>query len=297
MAITEPQRVEAPNVPSEAPARPRRAEDQARPRTPLSVGVLRAQEKLANAADMVSFSGSALRSLPKTRLYVSEIFRQAGVLIFSSGLVVWFMMIVLGILFANGGIDVLGELGAQGLIGIFPAVGGDRFTAPMMWAWILSAKVGCGIVAEFGSMRISDEIDALEVMGISAKPYLVGTRIIATAIALPFLYIVGLGLLFVGSTVLLVDLTHTVSSGSYFQVLFTFQQPIDLLYSLLWALIVGMFIIMVSCYYGFTATGGPVGVGKNAAKSMVVNLVAASVIGAFCAQLFWGGYPHLPIGN
>ena len=253
--------------------------------------------KVTNAADIMQFSTDALRSLPKVRMYLSEVFRQTGVLIFSSGVVIWFMMLLMGLIFASVGSTVVGELGAQGVVGIYPAFGGLRFTGPEMWGWILSAKVGCGIVAEFGSMRISDEIDALEVMGISAKPYLVGTRLVATFIAMPFLYIVGLGLLYLSSTILLVDVMHTVSSGGYFQVLWTFQQATDLIYSLVWALILGTVITLVGCYYGFTVKGGPVGVGRNAAKSMVVNLVAVSVIGMICEQLFWGGSPNLPIGN
>jgi phospholipid/cholesterol/gamma-HCH transport system permease protein len=166
-----------------------------------------------------------------------------------------------------------------------------------MWGWILSAKVGCGLVAELGSMRISEEIDALEVMGIPPKPYLVGTRILAAWLAMPFLYLVGLALSHVGSYLVIIYMLKTVSEGGFFQVFWAFQSPADLLFSMLWMLILGTLIVLVSCYFGYTARGGPVGVGQNTARSMVVNMVLVSVIGMFCQQLFWGGFPNAPIGN
>jgi phospholipid/cholesterol/gamma-HCH transport system permease protein len=166
-----------------------------------------------------------------------------------------------------------------------------------MWGWILSAKVGCGLVAEIGSARISEEIDALEVMGVESKPYLVATRFLGALIAMPFLYIVGLGVLYLSSWFMLVHILHTVSSGGFFSILWSFQSPLDLLFSMLWMVAVGTVIVLVGCYYGYTAHGGPVGVGRNTAKSMVVNMVLVSFLGLLAQQAFWGGFPNAPIAN
>jgi phospholipid/cholesterol/gamma-HCH transport system permease protein len=257
----------------------------------------RVQTALENAADMATFALDTFRSLGGVWAYTSEVFRQTGIIILSSGLVIWLMEFVIGAVFAVQGHYISSQFGAKGYVGVFPALGGLRATAPEMWGWILSAKVGCGLVAEIGSMRISEEIDALEVMAIRPKPYLVGTRLIAAWIAMPFLYLVGLGLSYLGSWVVLIHVLDTVSEGGFFQVFWAFQSPIDLLFSMLWVLLLGTLIVLVACYYGYTASGGPVGVGRNTAKSMVANMVLVSAIGMICQQLFWGGFPNAPIGN
>ena len=257
----------------------------------------RLQTAIENAADMASFGVEALRSLAGARRFGSEVLRQTGIVILSSGLVIWLMEFVIGAVFAVQGNYISSQFGAKGYVGVFPALGGLRATAPEMWGWILSAKVGCGLVAELGSMRISEEIDALEVMGIPPKPYLVGTRLLAAWLAMPFLYLVGLALSHVGSYLVIIYMLKTVSEGGFFQVFWAFQSPSDLLFSMLWMLILGTLIVLVSCYFGYTARGGPVGVGQNTARSMVVNMVLVSVIGMFCQQLFWGGFPNAPIGN
>jgi phospholipid/cholesterol/gamma-HCH transport system permease protein len=257
----------------------------------------RLRTSLENAADMAAFGGLALRSLGGARRYGSEVLRQTGIVILSSGLVIWLMEFVIGAVFAVQGNYISSQFGAKGYVGVFPALGGLRATAPEMWGWILSAKVGCGLVAEIGSMRISEEIDALEVMGIPSKPYLVGTRLLAAWIAMPFLYLVGLAVSYVGSWLVIIHMLDTVSEGGFFQVFWAFQSPIDLLFSMLWMLTLGTLIVLVGCYFGYTAKGGPVGVGLNTARSMVVNMVLVSAIGMFCQQLFWGGFPNAPIGN
>ncbi len=252
---------------------------------------------LENAADMVRFSLAVVGALAKVRRYTSEVFRQTGIMILSSGLVIWFMEFIIGAVFGMDGGYLDSQFGARGYAGIVPALGDLRACSPLMWGWILSAKVGCGIVAELGSMRISEEVDAMEVMGIQPKPYLVGTRLLAAWIAMPFLYLVGLGLSYIGSYLMIGYVLKLVSPGGYFSVFWAFQSPLDLLFSLLWTMLLGTFVVLVACYYGFNASGGPVGVGKNTAKSMVVNMILVSAISMICQQLFWGGFPNSPVAN
>jgi phospholipid/cholesterol/gamma-HCH transport system permease protein len=269
--------------------------------TSLGMGLGPVRDRVAalldSVADVVRFSFSSVRSLAKVRLYTSEAFRQTGVMILSSGVVIWFMEFTIGAVFGMDGGYLVSQFGVRDYAAIIPALGDLRACSPLMWGWILSAKVGCGQVAELGSMRISEEIDAMEVMGVRPVPYLIGTRLLAAWIAMPFLYLVGLGLSYIGSYLMLVDVLKDVSVGGYFSVFWIFQSPLDLMYSTLWTIILGTFVILISCYYGFNATGGPVGVGKNTAKSMAVNMVLVSIISMFCQQLFWGGFPNAPIAN
>lgn len=284
--VTDPQGPLTPDEPLAPPTATRPA--------PVTAAIT---QKIETMVDMLRFFGEVARAIPQTRKYSSEIFRQTGILILSSGLIIWFMELLIGAVFAVQGHYLTRQFGAGGYVGIFPALGGLRTCAPEMWGWILAAKVGCGLVAELGSARISEEIDALEVMGVEPKPYLVATRVIAALIAMPFLYIVGLGLLYVSSWFVVVHVLGTVSEGGFLSVLWAFQSPLDLLFSMIWTVVLGLIVVLVGCYYGFHASGGPVGVGMNTARSMVVNMVLVSLVGLLFQQLFWGGFPNAPIAN
>jgi phospholipid/cholesterol/gamma-HCH transport system permease protein len=88
-----------------------------------------------------------------------------------------------------------------------------------------------------------------------------------------------------------------VSSGGYFLIFWQFQNPPDFLYSLTKAMLMATAIVLVACYYGYNASGGPVGVGRATAKSMVLNLILVHLIGMLGTQFFWGANPRAPIGG
>ena len=88
-----------------------------------------------------------------------------------------------------------------------------------------------------------------------------------------------------------------VSSGGYFLIFWMFQNPPDLLFSVVKAMFMATAIVLVGCYYGYTASGGPVGVGTATAKSMVLNIVLVHIIGMMGTLVFWGANPRAPIGG
>jgi phospholipid/cholesterol/gamma-HCH transport system permease protein len=146
-------------------------------------------------------------------------------------------------------------------------------------------------------MRINDEVDALEVMGIDSMLYLCATRLLAAWMVLPFVYASGIGVAFLASYIAVVHQVGSVSSGGYFLIFWQYQNPTDYLYSVIKAMTMATAIVLVACYYGFNASGGPVGVGTATAKSMVLNLVLVTLIGMLGTQVFWGANPHAPIGG
>jgi phospholipid/cholesterol/gamma-HCH transport system permease protein len=172
-----------------------------------------------------------------------------------------------------------------------------REIAPYGFAYMLAAKVGTGIVAELGAMRISDEIDALEVMGIEPMIYLASTRLLAAWICLPFIYLGAVGVMFFASWLAVVEQVGDVSSGGYFLIFWMFQNPPDLLFSVTKGMSMATVIVLVGCYFGYTARGGPVGVGAATAKSMALNIVLIHVIGMLTTLIFWGANPRAPIGG
>lgn len=252
---------------------------------------------LETAGDIAHFSLDALRAIPKLRLYPSEVFRQAAILVVSSGLIIWLMEFVIGLECGIEANYTLKQVGAPLYSGIFTAWCGIREMAPYMWGYILAAKVGCGLVAEIGSMRISEEIDAMEVMGVRPMAYIVASRVVAAWIALPFLYAVGLGVMYLGEWLVVVKQLAEVSPGGYSFIFWLYQNPLDFLFSTAKIMAMGTAIVFVGCYYGYKARGGPVGVGWNTAKSMMLNMVLVHLIGMMGTQIFWGLSPRAPIAN
>jgi phospholipid/cholesterol/gamma-HCH transport system permease protein len=283
---------ERPPVP--APPSPPKQED-----IEVSLGSASASIKaaFATAGEIAQFSAQTFRELPQVRLYTTEVIRQCGILILASGLIIWMMEFVIGTVCGTEANYTLRAIGAPLYSGVFTSYCSLREMAPYMWGYILAAKVGCGLVAEIGSMRIAEEIDAMEVMGIKSRPYLIGTRLVAAWIAMPFLYFVGLGFMYVSQWLVVVVQYGSVSPGGYSLIFWLFQNPLDFAYSLIKVMLMGTTIVLVGTYYGFTARGGPVGVGINTAKSMMLNMVLIHVIGLLTTQLFWGLSPNAPIAN
>ncbi len=265
--------------------------------SPTSSGFDHLKSAIGSLGDIAKFSGAVIRDLPEVRKYASEVLHQAGILILSSGLIIWVMMGVMGFECGLEASYSLKQIGAPLYSGVFNAYCSIREMAPYMWGYILSAKVGCGLVAELGSMRIADEIDAMEVMGIKSRSFLVGTRVLAAWLAIPFLYTVGLGVMYTSEYFVTVMHLGGVSSGGYLYIFWLFQNPLDFIYSQIKVIVSGTIIVFVGCYYGFTARGGPVGVGMNTAKSMMLNMVLVHVVGLLGTQIFWGLNPNAPIAN
>ncbi|HEX6456707.1 MAG TPA: ABC transporter permease [Solirubrobacterales bacterium] len=233
----------------------------------------------------------------RTFRFFGESLRQAGILILGSALVIWAFVFILGLQCGLLGAYLLRAQGAPGYAGLFSAWCDLREALPYAFGYILSAKVGTGIVAELGAMRISDEIDALEVMGIPPVTFLAGTRLLGAWIAFPFIYLVGIAVTYTASYISVVKQIGDVSSGGYLLIFWQFQNPGDLVFSLVKGMAMATVIVLVGCYYGYTASGGPVGVGTATAKSMVFNIVAVHILGMLGTVVFWGANPRAPIGG
>jgi phospholipid/cholesterol/gamma-HCH transport system permease protein len=254
---------------------------------------------LASSGDIVRFCGRVVGEVfgLKVFKYFGEALRQAGVLILSSTLVIWGLTFIIGLQCGIEAAYFNRATGAPAYAGVFAAWCDLRELIPYAFGYMMAAKVGTGIVAELGSMRISDEIDALEVMGIDSMLFLCATRLLAAWMVLPFMYIAAVGAGFFASYLAVVQQIGEVSSGGFFLVFWMFQNPPDLLYSVLKGMFMATAIVLVGCYYGYTAGGGPVGVGTATAKSMVLNIVLVHLIGMLGTQLFWGANPRAPIGG
>jgi phospholipid/cholesterol/gamma-HCH transport system permease protein len=230
-------------------------------------------------------------------LFFGEGLRQAGILIVSSTIVIWGLVFITGLECGIEGAYLLRAQGAPPYAGVFAAWCDLRELVPYAFGYMMAAKVGTGLVAELGSMRISDEIDALEVMGLDSVLFLCATRLLAAWMVLPFVYLASIGAGFFASYLAVVKQIGDVSSGGYFLIFWMFQNPPDLAYSVIKSMVMATAIVLVGCYYGYHASGGPVGVGRATAKSMVLNIVLVHLIGMLGTQVFWGANPRAPIGG
>jgi phospholipid/cholesterol/gamma-HCH transport system permease protein len=257
------------------------------------------REWIASFGEISKFCGTVLARVYSGRVmsYFGETLRQAGILILSSAIVICGLVFIIGLECGIEGAYFTRAQGTPAYAGVFSAWCDLRELVPYAFGYMMAAKVGTGIVAELGSMRISDEIDALEVMGIPSITFLCATRLLAAWIVLPLLYIAAVGAGFFASYLVVVQQIGDVSSGGYFLIFWVFQNPPDLLFSTIKGMTMATAIVLVGCYYGYHARGGPVGVGTATAKSMVLNIVVVHLIGMLGTQLFWGANPRAPIGG
>src|SRR5437588_3714205 len=254
---------------------------------------------VASFGDIIKFAARDFGELFRLRVFrfFGEALRQAGILIVGSALIIWNLCFIIGLECGIEGAYLLRAQGAPAYAGVFSAWCDLRELMPYAFGYMMAAKVGTGLVAEIGAMRITDEIDALEVMGISSMTFLCATRVLAALMVLPFMYLAAIGAGFLASYLAVVQQIGEVSSGGYFLIFWMFQNPPDLLYSLVKGMVMAIVIVIVGCYYGYNASGGPVGVGTATAKSMVFNTIAVHLIGMLGTQLFWGTNPNAPIGG
>lgn len=184
----------------------------------------------------------------------------------------------------------LNLLGFGALSGIVGGLANVREMAPVVTGIAFAAQAGCRMTAEIGSMRIAEEIDATEAMGLRALPYVVGTRVIGSLIIVIPGFALALLVSFYVSNAMIVEVYGT-AIGTYQHYFVQFLSPTDLLYSTIKATIFCAAVAIIHCYYGFFASGGPVGVGIASGRAVRTSLVAIVVIDFFLTVTFWGLQP------
>src|SRR3989442_1260720 len=242
---------------------------------------------------IVLFSVTALRSIPRALRYRREIWWYAAFLALGSTAVALVMTYFSGSECSVEAYYSLHQLGgAESLAGVFNALCDMREITPLFFGFAVGAKVGCGIVAELGTMRLGEEIDALETMGVNSLRYLVATRMAAALLVMPLMYVLALASSFFASWVVQHFQIGLVSDGVYFSYFWRFTNLTDFGYSVIKAVVFALLVIGVGVYYGYHVTGGAVGIGRAVAKTMAVSLVLIVVVNAILTQIFSGPKPN-----
>jgi phospholipid/cholesterol/gamma-HCH transport system permease protein len=277
-------------------------------------GVVRAPLWIAEQGDsvfqrlghQVSFLAQVLGAIPhtlrhyrhQTGVLLVDVMWGNGSLIVGGGTigVLVFMGAAVGGAVGIEGYGALDMVGMGPLTGFVSAYANTREMAPMIAGIGFAAQAGCRMTAEIGAMRISEEIDALEALGIRSIPFVVTTRVIAGMLTIIPLYVVTLALSYV-SCALVVNVLHGQSSGTYYHYFDSFIQPSDIVFSVLKAVIFVTLIIAIHGYQGYYAVGGPEGVGRasgRAIRASIVTVVAADMV---LTLIFWGNSPGIRISG
>ncbi|MFD8498620.1 phospholipid/cholesterol/gamma-HCH transport system permease protein [Amycolatopsis xylanica] len=254
-------------------------------------------QTLDTLGDQMSFYGRALAWTPRAiRRYTKEILRLLAEVSFGSGSlaviggtvgVMVGLTLFTGVLVGLQGYSALNSIGTSAFTGFLTAFFNTREIAPLVAGLALSATVGAGFTAQLGAMRISEEIDALEVMGVPSLPYLVTTRIIAGFVAVIPLYVIGLLSSYLASRLVVIYI-YNQSAGTYDHYFDLFLPPQDVLYSFIKVLIFSVLIILSHCYFGYRASGGPAGVGVAVGKAVRLSIVTVSIVNFFIGFAIWG---------
>ena len=254
-------------------------------------------EMLDDLGDQMSFYIRSLAWIPRAiPRYAKETLRLLAEVSFGSGALAVIggtVGVMIGLTLFTGtvvglqGFAALDQLGTSAFVGFISAYFNTREIAPLVAGLALSATVGSGFTAQLGAMRISDEIDALEVMGVPSLPYLVSTRVMAGFIAVIPLYVLGLLSSYVAARGVTIYV-YGQSAGTYDHYFNLFLPPEDVLWSFGKVLIFSVVVIMTHCYYGYRASGGPAGVGVAVGRAVRTAIVTTALLDFFLSLAIWG---------
>ncbi|MEV5827666.1 ABC transporter permease [Spirillospora sp. NPDC052242] len=221
--------------------------------------------------------------------HVSDIVVGAGATVVGGGMifVIFTMAFFVGTEVGLQGYTGLESIGAESFMGLVGSFANVREITPVIAATALAAQCGSAFTAELGAMRISEEIDALEVMGIGSFAYLVCTRVVAALIALVPLYLIALFASFFSTRWISTEF-FDLAPGVYDYYFTLYLPTIDLVYS---AIKVGVFafaVITIHCYYGYYASGGPAGVGRASGRAIRLSIITIVTLNLLLSYVFWG---------
>ncbi|RNL64827.1 ABC transporter permease [Nocardioides marmoriginsengisoli] len=253
---------------------------------------------LAQVGDFATFAVGTIGAIPATiSRYHKEVLRQlkdiawgSGAIIVGGGTIGVMILLALsaGTSLGIEGFNGLEIVGLAPLTGFISASANTRELAPLIAALALASQVGCRFTAQLGSMKISEEVDALEVMAVEPMRYLVTTRVIATSVAILPLYLIGLIGSYLASAFSVVVIFGQ-SPGQYDHYFSTFIQGRDVFFSVVKIIVFAIAVTLMHCWYGMRASGGPQAVGEATGRAIRASIVSVVLLDMVMTLLFWGG--------
>lgn len=235
-------------------------------------------------ASIGRFTGRFFREVWLPPYESREVLRQIYVIGYQSLVLISITAFITGIVFTRQSRPSLVEFGAQSWLPALVSIGIVRAIGPLVTALICAGKVGSNIGAELASMRVTEQIDAMEVSGTKPFKFLVCTRVIATTISTPLLTIYANTISLMGSF-LSVNLSDQTSFRSFFIQVFEAIEFLDIVSSISKAVFFGLTIGLVGCYVGYHSARGTEGVGKAANAAVVTSMFLIFIIDLLALQI------------
>lgn len=239
---------------------------------------------LHETGDIVRFVGRFFKELFRQRQEVDEFFRQCYWVGYKSLPLVGTTAFIMGLVLTIQSRPTLVEFGAESLLPAMVAVSLIREISPVITALICAGKVGSGMGAELGSMRVTEQIDAMDVSGTNPFRYLVVTRVMATTLTLPILSSLSNAISLYGGY-LGVNIRGQVSWHLYWTQVFNALSFGDVLPSLIKTFFFGFAIGVIGCYKGYNSRKGTEGVGRSANSAVVVSSLLVFIIDLIAVQI------------
>ncbi len=233
------------------------------------------------------FCGALLRALFTHRPPLAESLEEAYRIGVRSLPILLTISIFVGTNLAVQGYNAFRPLGGQRLVGMFVALAGVRELAPIMVAAMVAAKAGTEMASQIAVMRIRQQIDALEVMSVDPHWFLVVPRLLGIVLVLPALTILSVFTL-VGASWLVAIFQLGLSGHEFLAFAQTTANLVDLWYCTVKAFVFGITICVVSCYYGFTCSPGPAGVGSATNAAVVSSAVICAGANYLLSRWLYG---------
>jgi phospholipid/cholesterol/gamma-HCH transport system permease protein len=154
----------------------------------------------------------------------------------------------------------------------------------LVTAFILTARVGARIAAELGTMRVTEQIDALEVMGLNSVRYLVAPRVLAGVLMFPVIYLL-VTAIGVATSAFVAQATGQLTVGVFFEGARMFFRPYDVVFGIIKSVVFGFLITAIACYKGYHSGGGAEGVGRSTTEAAVLSCLWILIADYLCAAL------------
>ncbi|WP_028933825.1 ABC transporter permease [Pseudonocardia spinosispora] len=220
---------------------------------------------------------------------IAEVGMSTGALavIGGSSVITLFITLFAGVTGGVQSFDALKNLQLEALGGFASAIINPRLLTPIIAGASLAATVGSGFTAQLGAMRVAEEIDALEVIGVRSLPYLVTTRLVAGMVTIIPIFAMAMVGAWFGWKITQVGF-FGLSEGTFDHYMDTFMQWTDILYSFAQAIGIAVVVILIHTYYGYTASGGPAGVGQAVGKAVRTSLIAVLSVELCISMALYG---------
>jgi len=233
---------------------------------------------------LTKFTFRFFREAIRPRYELNEVVRQSYSIGYNSFPLVAVTAFIMGLVLTIQSRPTLAQFGAQSWLPAMVTVSIIRELGPAITALIFAGKVGSRIGAELASMRVTEQIDAMEVSGINPFKYLVVTRVIAATITLPVLVVIS-DTVSLYSTYIAVNMKDNLSFPLFFIQVFQSIGFSDLLPSVIKTFFFGFAIGIISCYKGYNSNNGTEGVGMAANSAVIFGLLSIFIIDMIAVQI------------